>query len=188
MKNVTNYVQMQSSVNNSLSCNCLPGCFEITYDSEVSVAPLLPNEALLKNRGITAQNVSIMHIFYENSFFRSQSKDEILGFTEFLCTFSFAFDARFSFLIMYFFGISANTGGLLGLFMGFSVFSIVEIFYFLTFRPCIHHMRKPKERHQPMKRVSKKYQTNHGRISKSLLRSRKRLQLPKNSSVFPYVD
>lgn len=30
---------------------------------------------------------------------------------------------------------AANTGGLLGLFMGFSVLSIVEILYFLTLRP-----------------------------------------------------
>lgn len=76
---------MHSPANDSFSCNCLPGCFELTYDTEVSTAPLLPNEALLKDSGITAQNVSIMHIFYENSYFRSQSKGEILGFTEFLC-------------------------------------------------------------------------------------------------------
>lgn len=31
--------------------------------------------------------------------------------------------------------IAANTGGLLGLFMGFSVVSIVELIYFMTFRP-----------------------------------------------------
>lgn len=30
----------------------------------------------------------------------------------------------------------ANTGGLLGLFMGFSLFSFVEIFYYLSIRPC----------------------------------------------------
>lgn len=86
---------MQSAVNDSLSCNCLPGCFEISYDTEISVATLLPNEALLKNKGITAQNVSFMHIFYENGFFRSQRKEEIVGFTEFLCTFDFAFEFLF---------------------------------------------------------------------------------------------
>lgn len=30
---------------------------------------------------------------------------------------------------------TANTGGLLGLFMGFSVISLVEILYFMTIRP-----------------------------------------------------
>lgn len=54
-----------------------------------------------------------MHIYYEQNFFRSDSKEELIGFTEFL----------------------SNTGGLLGLFMGFSVVSLIEIIYFLTFRP-----------------------------------------------------
>lgn len=87
-----------------------------------------------------------------------------------------------------FFLIPANTGGLLGLFMGFSVFSIIEIFYFLTFRPCIQHMKEPKKRHQPMKRRARRYPTNRGRISKTLLRPRIRFELPQNNSVFPYVD
>lgn len=95
-------------------------------------------------------------------------------------------DARF--LSHFVFCIAANTGGLLGLFMGFSVFSIVEIFYFFTFRPCIHHKKESKKRHQPMKRTAKRYHTNHGRVSKSLLRSRIRFELPENNSVFPYVN
>lgn len=41
------------------------------------------------------------------------TKNELIGFTEFL----------------------SNTGGLLGLFMGFSVISLIEIVYFLTLRP-----------------------------------------------------
>lgn len=36
----------------------------------------------------------------------------------------------------------ANTGGLLGLFMGFSVVSLIEIFYFMTIRPyCAARMK-----------------------------------------------
>lgn len=31
--------------------------------------------------------------------------------------------------------LSANTGGLLGLFMGFSVVSVIEFVYFFTMRP-----------------------------------------------------
>lgn len=91
---------MQSAVNDSLSCNCLPGCFEISYDTEISVASLLPIEGPLKNKGITAQNVSFMHIFYQTSYFRSQSKEEIVGFTEFLCKFGFALE--FSFEVIFF--------------------------------------------------------------------------------------
>lgn len=96
IRNITNDIETQSSVNASLACECLPGCFEIKYDTEVSVAPLLPNEEMLQTRGLSAQNVSIMHIFYKYKYLRSQSKDEIIGFTEFLCTFSFG--VQFSFL------------------------------------------------------------------------------------------
>lgn len=52
---------------------------------------------------------------------------------------------------------SANTGGLLGLFMGFSVLSLIEIFYFITLRPYCksiqHHQSKTNTksiaRHSP---------------------------------------
>lgn len=37
---------------------------------------------------------------------------------------------------------SANTGGLLGLFMGFSTISLVEILYFTTLRPYCNHKRE----------------------------------------------
>lgn len=70
------------------------------------------------------RNIAIMHIYYEQNFFRSNSKEELIGFTEFL----------------------SNTGGLLGLFMGFSVVSLIEILYFLTFRPYCNQ-RKHKENH-----------------------------------------
>lgn len=75
-------------------------------------------------------------------------------------------------------------GGLLGLFMGFSVFSIVEIFYFLTFRPCIHHMKVPKKHRQrhSMKGIAKRLYINRGRNINSHIR----FERPEN--VFPYVN
>lgn len=39
------------------------------------------------------------------------------------------------------FFIIANTGGLLGLFMGFSVVSLIEMIYFLSIRPYCAHKR-----------------------------------------------
>lgn len=79
------------------------------------------------------QDLSVLEVFYDDSAFRSYVRDEFIGFTEFL----------------------SNTGGLLGaflfhhlvewsliyliinigLFMGFSVVSLVEIFYFIALRP-----------------------------------------------------
>lgn len=73
-----------------------------------------------------------MHIYYEQNFFRSNSKEELIGFTEFL----------------------SNTGGLLGLFLGFSVVSLIEIFYFLTFRPyCAQKKQKDNENNLNLKKL-----------------------------------
>lgn len=84
--------------------------------------------------------------------------------------------------------ISANTGGILSLFMGFSLFSIVEIFYFLTFRPCIHHMQVAKKRRRTMKQVDKKIQFSQNHVTKSLQHCRVKWMDPDHNSVFPYID
>ncbi|KAH0557954.1 hypothetical protein KQX54_013233 [Cotesia glomerata] len=58
------------------------------------------------------ENMAVVHLFFVNSQFPKYVKSELFGFIEFL----------------------SNTGGLLGLFMGFSFLSVVEIFYFITLR------------------------------------------------------
>lgn len=76
---------MQSKANDTFVCDCLPGCFEVAYDAEISRAPLLPQTAILKKGRYSPQNVSAIHIFYKNNFYRSEKKAEIIGFTDFLC-------------------------------------------------------------------------------------------------------
>lgn len=83
VEEVTN--RMNAHKNSSYYCDCLPGCFEINYDTEVSMAPLLRDAAILRNKKFDAPNVTVAHIFYKSNFFRSQKKDELIGFTEFLC-------------------------------------------------------------------------------------------------------
>lgn len=39
----------------------------------------------------------------------------------------------------------AQTGGILGLFLGFSVISLVEILYFLTLRPMTSYFRERRD-------------------------------------------
>lgn len=86
------------------------------------------------------RNVAIMHIYYEQNFFRSNSKEELIGFTEFL----------------------SNTGGLLGLFLGFSVVSLIEIFYFLTFRPlCAQKKQKGKKNNLNSKKLRRNRRRKH---------------------------
>lgn len=49
--------------------------------------------------------------------------------------------------------IVANTGGLLGLFMGFSMISISELFYFMTVRPYCNYLRISDERRRTFRKV-----------------------------------
>lgn len=85
VKTVNDQIQSRSNDSLALQCKCLPGCFDIGYDAEVSMAPLLPNVPMLRKRGLLEPNVSIVHIFYKNNYYRSQKKEELIGFTEFLC-------------------------------------------------------------------------------------------------------
>ncbi|TMW44538.1 hypothetical protein DOY81_010383, partial [Sarcophaga bullata] len=119
----TNKVQSEiESSNKSVSCDsCLPGCFELNYQTVLTASTMIygnfktsddfPPEIF--NASDKISDLSIMHFYYTGNIFRSTTKSEMFGFTEFL----------------------SNTGGLLGLFMGFSIFSIIEIVYYITVRP-----------------------------------------------------
>lgn len=79
---------------------------------------------------------------------------------------------------MFFVANSADVGGLLGLFMGFSVFSIIEIIYFFIIRPCnveVIERRRPTFRRTLAKR-----------------RARRTLPMAPQSErihrVYPYID
>lgn len=63
-------------------------------------------------------------IFFKDSQFITSKRSELYGPTEFL----------------------ANCGGLLGLFMGFSILSLIEIIYYLTIRlACNLNMRRQRK-------------------------------------------
>lgn len=102
------------------SCICLPACYEVNYEREISISRLgsgsfQTSEDIFfsKDPGNVQKNIAVVHIFFQDNVFRSFTKGEFIGFTEFL----------------------SSTGGLLGLFMGFSVISLIEFIYFLSIRP-----------------------------------------------------
>uniref|UniRef100_A0A182R635 Pickpocket n=1 Tax=Anopheles funestus TaxID=62324 RepID=A0A182R635_ANOFN len=119
------YEQIRSSIaftaNTSLSCTCLPGCFEISYIPDVTTAELQVGkfgirETLLENvkdEQYARENLALIYIFVKDTYYRSFTKGELVGFTDFL----------------------SNVGGLLGLFLGFSIISLIEVIYFVTLRP-----------------------------------------------------
>ncbi|PSN34458.1 hypothetical protein C0J52_20176 [Blattella germanica] len=99
-------------------CFCLPSCTEIKYDIETSQAVLSMADtfkALAENYHmdeIPDEMYSAVSFFYKDSQFVRSQRSELYGAVDFI----------------------ASCGGLLGLCLGFSVLSVVEIFYFFTMR------------------------------------------------------
>ncbi|XP_069692716.1 pickpocket protein 28-like [Periplaneta americana] len=98
-------------------CQCLPGCSELSYRGTISSAKVFGHNNFKKGYGTKnsiyfRKNMAVVHLFFTESQFMNYYKTELFGFTEFL----------------------SNTGGLLGLFLGFSFLSAVEVFYFISMR------------------------------------------------------
>ncbi|XP_018316313.1 pickpocket protein 28-like [Mycetomoellerius zeteki] len=112
------------------SCNCWPSCFEINYRIELSQNKLVQTfqtnkQYVKKDIDYFTENVAVVHLFFVDSQFTKYMKNELFGFIEFL----------------------SSTGGLLGLFMGFSFLSFMEILYFSTIRVwCRFHNRRELQR------------------------------------------
>ncbi|XP_063832891.1 pickpocket protein 28-like isoform X1 [Ostrinia nubilalis] len=109
-------------------CHCLPACNSIEYDAEMSQADYdwraiyqaydypVPEE----EKDMLCARVSV---YFKEPQFMTSRRSELFGPTDFL----------------------ANCGGLLGLFMGFSILSVVEIVYFFSLRILCAIWRRRKE-------------------------------------------
>uniref|UniRef100_A0A182Q3R4 Pickpocket n=1 Tax=Anopheles farauti TaxID=69004 RepID=A0A182Q3R4_9DIPT len=85
------YEQIRSSIaftaNTSLSCTCLPGCFEISYIPDVTTAELEIGkfgirENLLdsvKDAQYAKNNLALIYIFVKDTYYRSFTKGELFG-------------------------------------------------------------------------------------------------------------
>ncbi|CAH2043596.1 unnamed protein product, partial [Iphiclides podalirius] len=116
-------------------CKCLPACTSIEYEAETSQADfdwkaLYTAYNITIGEDIVDKKYSRVMIFFKEAQFITSRRSELYGQTDFL----------------------ANCGGLLGLFMGFSILSVAEIIYFLTLRIVCILWRK---------RNSKKIQDNY---------------------------
>lgn len=138
-------------------CECLPGCSEINYKISLSSAKIgngsfaISDHELGKmDSNFVHENIALIHLFLMHSSFRSFTKEELMGFTDFL----------------------SNTGGLLGLFMGFSVISLIEIMYFLTCYPFFR--QKLKNRNEKKKKMEQRLLVSQNSDDKFKLNSMKR--------------
>ncbi|BES98474.1 Amiloride-sensitive sodium channel [Nesidiocoris tenuis] len=125
-------------------CACLPGCFELSYGFVLTSSPITTafqidqEMAGVKDTDYFSENMGIIHFYYMEKHFSGTVKGVLFGFTEFL----------------------SNTGGLLGLFMGFSVLSGVEILYFLLIR-VINLFSKVKGRPNQSSKINTKNKTDY---------------------------
>lgn len=82
------------SARKNITCDsCLPGCFELNYQTSVTSTPISKGSF----RSLTeypqdifgeyskASDITIVNFYYISSTFRGTTKTEIIGFTEFLC-------------------------------------------------------------------------------------------------------
>ncbi|EDV55604.1 pickpocket protein 28 [Drosophila erecta] len=101
---------------------CLPSCFDINYLASGFSFPLASNDFQLANplvesfnKSYLSENIAVINVYYRESVYYGNTKNAYVGLTEFL----------------------SNVGGVMGLFMGFSVISLAEILYFLILKPLV---------------------------------------------------
>lgn len=122
---------------------CLPACSSISYEAEMSMAKFdKHNYSKARKRTIKAEKrfARIFIAFKDEQFFSSR-RSEVYTLIDFV----------------------ANCGGILGLFMGISILSIVEIFYFSTLRiGCSLRKRRQikKKRMQQLKELNERNDMN----------------------------
>ncbi|XP_034487599.1 pickpocket protein 28 [Drosophila innubila] len=100
------------------ACNCMPACTSLIYNTEISQANFDLDEMLAAEgdtefmREYPGSQMSRLSIYFKQSQFITSKRSELYGVTDFL----------------------ANCGGIFGLFMGFSILSMVEVIYHFTLR------------------------------------------------------
>lgn len=99
-------------------CNCMPACTSLVYNTEISQANF-DLEDMLNAAGDTefqqefpGSQMSRLTIYFKENQFITSKRSELYGVTDFL----------------------ANCGGIFGLFMGFSILSMVEMLYYASLR------------------------------------------------------
>lgn len=116
VKSVENSLMQQVLNKTAISYNCFPACRSISYDAEMSMARLdrYNHQKAMKQVAKIQRKRKYTRVFisFKDEQFFSSRRAEVYTLIDFV----------------------ANCGGILGLFMGISILSIVEIVYFGTLR------------------------------------------------------
>lgn len=138
---------------------CLPACNETFYNVFITAADF-PNqpqanqtkmirEAIeqghnhLHDIGYVSGSISVVRIFFRESSIMQYKRDELFTWEDFVCKFLSHRSLHFSVILTFlYFLFTANVGGVLSLCLGFSLLSVVEVFYFFTMRMSIDKKRQ----------------------------------------------
>lgn len=146
-------VSRRNAVGN-LKCHCLPACSSVSYDAELSFAKYelrkyykakrityVDRSLFCSNQLIIIKLKFILYCrrqyarifisFKDNQFFASR-RSELYGRADFL----------------------ANCGGLLGLFMGFSLLSLIEMIYYCTLRLACNLKKRQRRKKLRMEQIN----------------------------------
>ncbi|XP_014094082.2 pickpocket protein 28 [Bactrocera oleae] len=99
---------------------CWPSCYDLTFLVDVFAIPLWSDEFFIENKRVqrynktyARKNIAVVNMYFKEYSFRSSIQTEFIGTTDFL----------------------SAVGGLMGLFLGFSFISIVELVYYAIIHP-----------------------------------------------------
>lgn len=116
-----------SKESEKFSCDCRPACTTIRYETHMTMS----KNQLEENN--VSQSVGIT-MFFKHSAFIAVKRSELFDQTAFI----------------------ANCGGILGLFLGVSVISLAEIFYFCTLKPLCGYLQALRKRNNNKRMVRRK--------------------------------
>lgn len=94
------------------ACGCLPDCDSIEYELNILTSQLKPVTQILNNGSTETVELGTLKFLFDADEYTALKRSATYGTVSFL----------------------SNFGGLLGLFLGMSALSVVEIFYFFTIR------------------------------------------------------
>lgn len=77
--------ELQLGLNDSFKCDCFYGCDAIKFDMGFSATPIYGKSPIIRRNGLNVENTSILHVYYQRGYYRGSDKEELIGFTEFLC-------------------------------------------------------------------------------------------------------
>ncbi|CAG9862860.1 unnamed protein product [Phyllotreta striolata] len=121
-------VSKETKHSQKVSCSCYSQCSSLTYSSKINTGILDASVDTVFNLQAVPEkdtnDYTVLHLFFIDNHYEKIIKDRLFDFTDLI----------------------ASTGGLLGVFLGFSVLSLVELIYTVVSRSAliiVNYFRRP---------------------------------------------